>query len=62
MITGFSFLQPLCLISLLLILQTDGVAVFIYKVKSFAIKKDINLLYGIDYQEKGEEDNISTIR
>ena len=47
------------MLSLLLILQTVGVAVFIYKVKSSArkaIKKDVNPLYGVDYEGEEEED------
>ena len=48
------------MLSLLLILQTVGVAVFIYKVKSSArkaIKKDVNPLYGVDYEGETEENN-----
>jgi len=49
-------------LSLLLILQTVGVAVVIYKVKSSArkaIKKDINPLYGVDFEgEEGEDKNL----
>ena len=48
------------MLSLLLILQTVGVAVFIYKVKSSprkVIKKDVNPLYGVDYEVEEEEKN-----
>jgi len=47
-------------LSLLLILQTVGVAVFIYKVKTTArkvIKKDVNPLYGVDYEGEEEDRN-----
>ena len=49
------------MLSLLLILQTVGVAVFIYKVKSSArkaIKKDVNPLYGVDYEGEEEENSV----
>ena len=45
---------------LLLVLQTVGVAVFIYKVKSSArkaIKKDVNPLYGVDYEGEADDQN-----
>ena len=51
-------LSGIGVLSLLLILQTVGVAVYIYKVKSSArkvIKKDVNPLYGVNYE--GEADN-----
>ena len=47
-------------LSLLLILQTVGVAVFICKVKSSArkaIKKDVNPLYGVDYEGEADDQN-----
>ena len=46
-------------LSVLLILQTIGVFCFIYKVKGSskkAIKKDINPLYGVDYEGEEETD------
>ena len=51
-------LSGICVLSLLLILQTVAVAVFIYKVKSSArnaIKKDINLIYGVEVEEETED-------
>ena len=48
------------LLSVLLALQTIGVFCFIYKVKSSArkaIKKDINPLYGVDYEGESENKN-----
>ena len=48
------------MLSLLLIIETVSIAVFIYKVKSSArkaIKKDVNPLYGVDYEEETEEKN-----
>ena len=51
-------LSGICVLSLLLILQTVAVAVFIHKVKSSArnaIKKDINLIYGVEVEEETED-------
>ena len=48
------------MLSLLLIIETVSIAVFIYKVKSSArkaIKKDVNPLYGVDYEGETEEKN-----
>ena len=47
-------------LSLLLVLLIVGVAVFIYKVKSSArkaIKKDVNPLYGVDYEGEADDQN-----
>ena len=54
-------LSGICVLSLLLILQTIGVAVFIYKVKSTArnaVKKDINPIYGVEDEEEAEDKNL----
>ena len=47
-------------LSLLLVLLIVGVAVFIYKVKTSArkaIKKDVNPLYGVDYEGEVDDQN-----
>ena len=48
-------------VSLLLILQTVGVAVFICKVKSSArntiIKEDVNPIYGVKNEKEAEDKN-----
>ena len=48
------------MLSLLLIIETVGVAVFIFKAKSSArkaIKKDVNPLYSVDYEGETAEKN-----
>ena len=48
------------MLSLLLILQTVGIAVFICKVKRSArnaIKKDFNPIYGVDDENEAESKN-----
>ena len=47
-------------LSLLLVLHAVSAAVFIYKVKSSAkkaIKKDMNPLYGVDYEGEADDQN-----
>ena len=56
----FSIFSGIGVLSLLLVLLIVGVAVFIYKVKSSArnaIKKDINPLYGVDYEGEADDQN-----
>ena len=48
------------MLSLLLILLTVVIAVFICKAKSSAkkaIKKDVNPLYGVDYEGEADDQN-----
>ena len=56
----FSIFSGIGVLSLLLVLLIVGVAVFIYKVKTSArnaIKKDINPLYGVDYEGEADDQN-----
>ena len=54
------FVSLSCVFFLLLILQTIGVVWFVCKIKRSqrnAIKKDVNPLYGVDYEMEGGDNN-----